>query len=166
MTSIHSIMLPVPGIEELQAEARAEGYNFLDRLLDDWQSGENRFDGPGEIFVGAFDKDVLVAVGGLNRDPFLDDAAVGRIRRVYVRAAWRNQGLGRALVTFLTERASQNFRSVRLRAENPSAARLYERLGFRPIDDPNATHSLTPEPRPTGAGPCLVNAISAGTDTL
>ena len=28
-------------------------------------------------------------------------------------------------------------------AENPGAARLYERLGFLPIDDPHATHLLS-----------------------
>ena len=166
MTAIHSIQLPVPGIDELQAEARAEGYDFLDRLLDDWQSGENRFDGPGEIFVGAFDKDVLVGVGGLNRDPFLDDPTVGRIRRVYIRAGWRNQGLGRALVTALVEHARQNFRSVRLRAENPPAGRLYERMGFLPIDDPSATHSLTLSPVTLKRDHTSSNSIAAGTDTL
>lgn len=136
------IEIPVAGLEELQSESFAEGYNFLDRLVRDWQSGENRFDGPGEIFLGAFDKDLLIAVGGLNRDPFAGDPEIGRIRRVYVRAAWRNKGIGRSLVNSLIEHARQNFSIVRLRAENPAAARLYERLDFLPIDDPHATHLL------------------------
>lgn len=33
-----------------------------------------------------------------------------------------------------------------LRAENHHAARLYERLGFEPIADPNATHILHLQP--------------------
>jgi GNAT superfamily N-acetyltransferase len=136
------IEIPASGIEELEAEARPEGYNFLDRLLHDWRSGENRFDQPGEIFLGAFDNDVLIAVGGLNRDPFVGDPSIGRIRRVYVRSAWRNKGVGRALVTALIDHARCHFSGLRLRAENPAAARLYERLGFLPIDDPHATHSL------------------------
>ena len=38
--------------------------------------------------------------------------------------------------------ASAVFRRVRLQAENDAAARLYERLGFIPIDDEHATHML------------------------
>jgi len=142
MSAVRAIALPVPGIEQLEAEARAEGYDFLDTLVREWATGENRFDQHGEILLGCFEHDTLIAVGGLNRDPFLNDACVGRIRRVYVRLASRNQGTGRVLVTALIEHAREHFSSVRLRAENPGAARLYEHLGFVPIQDPNATHAL------------------------
>src|SRR5579864_315368 len=142
MIEIQAIKLPVPEIDVLRQEAREEGYAFLDRLVEDWLSGENRFDGPGEIFCGSFEEGELAAVGGLNRDPFLDDAEVGRIRRVYVRQAWRNRGVGEALVRWLLEAARKSFRSVRLRAENAGAARLYERIGFAAIEDPNATHRI------------------------
>jgi GNAT superfamily N-acetyltransferase len=142
MIEIQQITLPVPGIDELRQEARGEGYDFLDRLVEDWLSGENRFDGSGETFCGGFHCGVLVAVGGLNRDPFLADPEVGRIRRVYVRQAWRNRGVGEALVRSLLNTARKSFRSVRLRAENAGAARLYEHIGFSAIDDPNATHIL------------------------
>lgn len=143
MNEIRPITLPVPAIDVLRMAAREEGYDFLDRLVEDWLSGENRFDGPGEVFCGCFDDGVLVAVGGLNRDPFLTDPEVGRIRRVYVRHAWRNRGVGETLVRWLLDGARTNFRSVRLRAENAGAARLYERIGFSPIDEVNATHILT-----------------------
>jgi hypothetical protein len=42
----------------------------------------------------------------------------------------------------LIEAAMQSFRCVRLRAENTDAARLYERIGFSPIANPDATHML------------------------
>lgn len=142
MITIRKIELPIRGIEDLQAESLAEGYNFLDTLVNDWQTGENRFDQPGEFLCAAFEHDTLIAVGGLNRDPFLANAAIGRIRRVYVRSAWRNRGIGRSLVSFLIQNARESFSSVRLRAENPPAARLYERIGFLPIHDPGATHIL------------------------
>jgi GNAT superfamily N-acetyltransferase len=142
MIAINKIELPVPGIDTLLAEARAEGYDFIDTLIDDWTSGANRFDGPGEVLLGCFDGDELVAVGGLNRDPFVEDPGVGRVRRVYVRSAWRNQGVGAALVSALVEHARAGFRVVRLRAENSGAARLYERLGFVAIAADNATHVL------------------------
>jgi len=134
--------LPVPGFDLLLAEAQAEGYGFIKTLAEEWASAENRFDATGETLCGAFDNNDLIAVGGLNIDPFAQNPEIGRIRKVYVRPAWRSQGIGRALMLTLIEEARKGFRSVRLRAENAGAARLYERLGFTPIDDPGASHIL------------------------
>jgi GNAT superfamily N-acetyltransferase len=142
MISIRKIELPVPGLECLQSEAQDEGYDFIKTLVDEWASASNRFDAPGEALCGHLDQGLLVAVGGLNCDPFAGRPDMGRIRRVYVRAAWRNQGIGRALMTALIDQAGSHFRCVRLRAENAGAARLYESLGFAPIVSPDATHIL------------------------
>jgi hypothetical protein len=70
MITIQQIELPVPGIEELQSEALQEGVLFIERLWKEWQSGDNRFAAPGETLYGCTDQGVLVAIGGLNRDPF------------------------------------------------------------------------------------------------
>jgi len=94
------------------------------------------------MLCGHLDQGQLVAVGGLNLDPFAGRPDMGRVRRVYVRAAWRGQGIGCALVTRLVEDARKSFSCVRLRAENADAARLYERIGFAPIASPDATHIL------------------------
>jgi GNAT superfamily N-acetyltransferase len=142
MIAILKIELPVGGIERLQSEAREEGYDFIETLVEQWASAENRFDAPGEALCGYLDEGLLVAVGGLNCDPFAGRPDMGRIRRVYVRPAWRNKGIGRALVTALVDRARTHFRCVRLRAENSAAARLYESIGFVPIQSPDATHIL------------------------
>jgi GNAT superfamily N-acetyltransferase len=142
MISIQKIELPVPGIERLQAEAQDEGYDFIQTLVEEWASAKNRFDARGETLCGHLDQGMLVAVGGLNCDPFAGSPDTGRIRRVYVRHAWRNQGIGRALVTALVDEARTHFRCVRLRAENAEAARLYERMGFVPVASPDATHIL------------------------
>jgi ribosomal protein S18 acetylase RimI-like enzyme len=45
-------------------------------------------------------------------------------------------------VSDLIDQARRHFSCVVLSAENDRAARLYERLGFVPISDPNATHIL------------------------
>jgi GNAT superfamily N-acetyltransferase len=152
VTSIKRIALPLCGrpLEDfgaLCAEARAEGYNFLDTLVREWEAGANRFDAPGEFLLGCFeeanfDEGNLVAVGGLNRDPFAGLPEMGRLRRIYVRAAWRRKGIGALLVTALVAQARGHFQCVRLRAENPGAARLYERMGFLRAPGPDATHIL------------------------
>jgi GNAT superfamily N-acetyltransferase len=141
-TAIRKIELPTPGSGQLRIEALGEGFNFMEALFEDWATGANRFDGAGEVLMGCFEHDVLVAVGGLNIDPFANDPNVGRVRRVYVRPPWRNRGIGRALVTALVGLARGHFRRVRLRAESPDARRLYERMGFEPTAEPDATHAM------------------------
>ncbi len=143
MITIERLELPVPGREELRAEGIDERYTFLETMVAEWESGAQRFSGSGEILRGCFEDGLLVATGGLTLDPFLGDLRVGRIRKVYVRAALRNRGLGRRLMGVLVEDARKSFAEVRLRAENADAARLYERLGFVPIVDANASHSMS-----------------------
>jgi GNAT superfamily N-acetyltransferase len=142
MIAIRKIELPIPGIERLQQEACDEGYDFIETLVEQWASGTNRFDAPGEALFGCLDQGQLVAVGGLNCDPFAGRPDMGRVRRVYVRSAWRNRGIGRALVATLVDHARTYFSCVRLRAENALAARLYESMGFVPIESPDASHIL------------------------
>jgi GNAT superfamily N-acetyltransferase len=142
MIPILKIELPVPGIELLAAEAREEGYDFIETLVEQWANAENRFDAPGEGLLGHLRDGLLVAVGGLSVDPFAARPDMGRIRRVYVRPAWRNKGVGRALVSALVDRARTHFSCVRLRAENAKAARLYESMGFSLTQSPDATHIL------------------------
>lgn len=143
MTLLDRISLPVDGSAEMFLEARREGYKFLDRLQTEWDSGVNRFDQPGEILCGCFRDGVLIAIGGVNRNPFGNDFRIGRIRRVYVRPAWRKQGVGELLINFLLTKARQEFDAVVLRTDNPNAARLYERMGFVPVSEANATHMLS-----------------------
>ncbi len=111
-------------------------------MAAEWRSGANRFDKPGEAFCGVFRDGALVAVGGLNADPYLPDPGVGRLRHVYVRPAWRRASLGAAITRHLLPLAVPRFRRVRLRIGDPGAARLYERCGFERVAEPDATHAL------------------------
>jgi ribosomal protein S18 acetylase RimI-like enzyme len=77
------------------------------------------------------------------RDPYLDDATVGRLRNLYVSPSWRGRGLGASLTRRVIELAPAAFRLLRLRAADQRAARLYERLGFAPVTGlPHCTHLL------------------------
>jgi len=143
MISIRRVRLPIDGMELLTEESLAEGYRFVQRLQDDWASGRNRFSEEGETLYCAFEEEELVAIGGLNRDPFTDSLGIGRLRRIYVRPAWRRRGIGSALVSALLREAAASFRQVRLRTENPDAARLYEKMGFERLASPDATHALS-----------------------
>ena len=52
------------------AESEAHGLRFVRRLTDEWLNGVNRFDRPGEALFAARDGADVVAVGGLNIDPY------------------------------------------------------------------------------------------------
>ena len=135
--------LPDAGFEVLRAESEQAGLRFLRRLADDWASGVNRFHRPGEALFAARMGDELVAVGGLNVDPYATTPRVGRVRHVYVLSGYRRSGIGRQLVAEIIGAARGRFDSLRLSTANPDAARLYERLGFRPsCDDTHCTHVL------------------------
>jgi GNAT superfamily N-acetyltransferase len=136
---IRQISALAPEVLVLEAQAVAEGFRFLTRLIADWKNGSNRFDQPGECLFGAFRNGQLIAVGGLSHDPCAGPG-VGRLRRVYVARVSRGQDVGKALVQRLLEYAAQRFRVVRLSTDTPEGVAFYLRCGFQQIQDDFATH--------------------------
>ena len=136
--------LSIDGFEALVEESEAEGVFPLGRLVREWGTGENRFDRPGEaLFAAVDDNGRLLGVCGLNRDPYLDDPDVGRVRHLYVARAGRGRGVGGRLVRAVIEAARGRFTRLRLRTDCSIAAGFYRSLGFeRLTDDPTATHAL------------------------
>jgi len=123
--------LPLASVAPLVSESERAGESFVRRLVDEWESGANRFDRFGEALFGARAGGRLVGVCGLNRDPYADDASVGRVRHLYVAAAERRRGVGGALVSAVVDAARGTFDEVRLRTRSDEAAAFYESLGFR-----------------------------------
>jgi GNAT superfamily N-acetyltransferase len=127
-------------LEPLITEAEGDGHRFVRRLLAEWESGTNRFDGAGELLLGAFVGDRLVGVGGLNRDPYADEDGIGRLRHVYILSAAHRLGVGSSLVRRMLFEASTTFRIVRLRTTTAEAAAFYRHLGFEDVKEDAATH--------------------------
>lgn len=127
----------------LLAESEQQGFTFVRRLVDEWAGGTNRFDRPGEVlFVARVGADV-VGVCGLSVDPHAGDPKIGRVRHLYVLVPHRRRGIGEQLVADVVEAARGRFDRLHLRTTNLTAARLYERLGFRrTFDARDRTHVL------------------------
>lgn len=123
--------LPTAELTTLVTESAQAGWRFLRRLLDEWSTGENRFARPGEALLGACEAGRLVGVCGLNVDPYTDSSRVGRVRRLYVSVDCRRRGIGRQLVQRVVMMSRGTFDQLRLRTDNPGAARFYEALGFQ-----------------------------------
>lgn len=136
---IVSRLLSLPAaLAAMEREAIREGFGMITRLREEWESGANRFEGEGEILLATFRADTLLAIGGLNRDPYMSDPRVGRLRHVYVMKAERRAGIGRTLVERILTHAASHFDSVRLWTDRAGA--FYDRLGFDRLDGPKVTH--------------------------
>jgi GNAT superfamily N-acetyltransferase len=115
------------GFDALRAEARAEGYRFVERLATDWVSLTARFDRDGESLLAVRVNGVLAGIGGLTIDPVVLDAL--RMRRLYVRLAYRRSGIGRQIATALLEPVRSAGELVTVNAA-PASTAFWESLGF------------------------------------
>lgn len=80
-----------PGFAALRIESLEQHFNMLRRLAENWQSGKNRFNAPGETLLGAFVNHQLVGVCGINSDPFSPQPRAGRIRHLYISERYRRR---------------------------------------------------------------------------
>jgi ribosomal protein S18 acetylase RimI-like enzyme len=135
------LLAPVD-LAEILAESETEGFHCLRRLVTEWDSGANRFQRPGEALFVARDGDRIVGVCGLNVDPYAG-SHVGRVRHLYVLAEYRRRGVGRMLVGAVVEQAIPSFALFHLRTNIDDAVRLYQAIGFRPVEKKSVcTHAL------------------------
>ena len=131
----------MPQVDALAAESLAEGFRFGARWLAAIDGSTS--DAPRQFFLGVFDGDALVALGGVTPDAYADEPGLGRVRHVFVAAAARRRGIGRRLLEALESQASSTYSTLRLRTDTQRAAAFYEELGYSPTQEPSATHRKT-----------------------
>ena len=130
------------GLSTLARCAEQEGFRFLQRLVADFETGQNRFAQAGEALFQARDGEKLVGVGGLNQDPYSRHPRVGRVRRLYVHPDYRKLGVARQLMQSIEQVGRDLFVELRLRTDTAGAAAFYVRLGYTTLDtEEQATHS-------------------------
>ncbi len=141
---IHRIFeLPLPQVDQLVDESVGEGFQFMLRFVDEWNLGVNRFDQTGEAMYAATVDQQLVGVCGLNRDPYVDDPSVGRLRHLYVRTTFRRKRIGKELVQAVIDDARHDFLLLRLRTDNTVADRFYRSIGFLCCsENSNCSHTM------------------------
>jgi len=134
--------LPRDKMASLVTASVEEGHEFVVRLLREWESGDNRFDQPGEAVYLAHQGDDVVGVCGLNCDPFAGSPTIGRLRRLYVTPAFRGSGIARRLVDVAVEHGRDYFHLIRVRAGTQDAVGFYDRIGFERRGEAHVTHAL------------------------
>jgi GNAT superfamily N-acetyltransferase len=128
------------GFAALRDEARAEGHSMLDTLMAEWETRKTRFDRPGEALAVGYSDEILAGIGGVTIEPAI--ASAFRMRRFYVRAAFRRSGVARQLALALLEGTPRLGRVFTANASVGSEA-FWEALGFAPDRRDGRTHILT-----------------------
>lgn len=128
----------------LLTESKNEGFRFLERLVTDYKNGTNNFSQPGESLYGVFNKEgLLVAIGGLNIDPFSNIGKIGRLRRFYVCKDYRRHGIGGLLLNTIIHDAKKYYKTLVLHTDTEQAENFYVSFGFIRGDRfTNSTHYL------------------------
>lgn len=125
-------------IENLRKESEEEGYYFISRLINDWQNNTNCFALKGEGFYGVYNGKELIAIGGINQDPYIEsDTTTGRLRRFYVKQSWRRQKVGLALLKYIIEQHQNDFNEITLYTDTKAASLFYESIGFEKVSGIN-----------------------------
>lgn len=129
------------GFDVMCEEAAAEGVRNMALLAAQWTSGEQRFDEPGALFAVVVEGE-LAGVGGVSVETALDEPAM-RLRRLYLRPAFRRAGLATRLAGAMMQ---QGFQTVPLLTVNAgasdAAAPFWEAMGFGRVDWPGVSHAL------------------------
>ena len=132
----------IDSLNELAQDAIADGHTSVQRTIDEWKDGSNKFSKDGEKIWGIFLSDQCIGIGGINQDPFIDDRTVGRVRHLYISTQYRRLGLSKVLLKLILTHAKKYFTSLRLSTKNPIAASFYESFGFKKTDGIKVTHLL------------------------
>lgn len=128
-------------IDHLVKQSESEGYRFLTRLVEHFQDGTQQFDQPGEALLGVWKADELVALGGVQKNPYTEDAETARLKRFYVEPEERRHGVGSMLLTACLDKAKENFSKVTCRTDSAKADAFYRHNGFSvTTDSPETTH--------------------------
>ena len=142
MAIIEPITALPTDFSNLVRQSEKEGYAFVRRLVDKWNTGENQFDCIGECLLAAYDSNSTIGICGINIDPYTTQTGVARLRHLYVAPAYRSQGLGSHLVKRCLGNLHNTVEIVRLRVPDKATGLFYEKLGFSAIEGATATHIL------------------------
>ncbi|MDT3498603.1 GNAT family N-acetyltransferase [Bacillus toyonensis] len=117
-------------ISHLVQDSKEEGFNFLIKLINEYENKINVFKKTGECLYGIFQGNMLIGIGGLNQDPFTGDNKIGRLRRFYIAKNYRGKGLGRLLLDRIISDAKKYFTIVVLNTDTEQGDKFYTSGGF------------------------------------
>lgn len=123
------------------AEATAEGVRNMAMLAAEFGAPGDPFVDPGALFAAVAGGE-LAGVGGVTTQSGLAEPAM-RMRRLYVRPAFRRAGVARVLAGAMMQQAFQTAPLLVLNAAaSPAAPLFWEAMGFNRVAWDRITHAL------------------------
>ena len=119
-------------IDTLATLARKEGYDLIDKLIEEYRTGKNCFSQNNEFLACAYDGNKLIACGGLNHqrgDNGIEER-IGRVRRFYVHPKYRQHGVGKQLLAYLEQLARPFYSALCLQTDTKLAASFYQKQNY------------------------------------
>ncbi|PEK62861.1 GNAT family N-acetyltransferase [Bacillus wiedmannii] len=127
----------------LVQESKEEGFNFLIKLISEYENKINIFNKTGECLYGIFQGEKLIGIGGLNEDPYTENNKISRLRRFYIAKEYRRKGLGKLLLVRIISDAKKYFNIVVLNTDTVLGDKFYTSIGFvKGIKFVGASHYL------------------------
>lgn len=138
---IHQVDLTKNDICLLLEESIGDGHNHIRRLFNEYQNGVNRFEDTGEALYAASINGEIIAVCGLNKDPYSNSTEIGRVRRLYLLKKHRRNGIAKMLMQAIIDQARKKFKILVLFTDNQVADNFYKSIGFKACSSyPKSTH--------------------------
>lgn len=129
------------GFDVMSTEAAAEGVRNMAMLRVEFGGEDDPFRDHGGLFA-AFTDGALAGVGGVTVQAGFAEPAM-RMRRLFVRPAFRRAGVARALAGAMMQQGFQAAPLLVLNAAASAAAPpFWEAMGFGRVDWPGITHAL------------------------
>lgn len=142
MTQTVRIVTELPeSFAALNAAAKSEGYDFLDRLARNWRGGAYLGDADASVF-GVFGFEDLIAIGAQTADEHDPSPDHRRLRHFYVHPVSRRNGIGRTLAGALIQEAFQLAPYLHLRATHDLSRAFWDAMGFERVDRADRSHRL------------------------
>lgn len=119
-------------MSQLGQHAKNEQYAGVDKLIEEFNTGHNRFAGENEHLVLAYDGQKLIGCGGLNQQWGADgvEPRIGRVRRFYVHPDYRMHGVGKQILAFIEQLARPDYSALCLQTDTSLAARFYQKQNY------------------------------------
>jgi GNAT superfamily N-acetyltransferase len=137
--SLHKISETLPDdLKYLRYEAKKEGYNFVERPFDQWDSERLLFNRENEALICGRMNGAIAGLGGITVDPEIPDAL--RMRRFYIQPDFRRRGLATAICDALLMSAQGSHKTITVNAGTKDASPFWETRGFAPSSQIGITH--------------------------
>ncbi|WP_407159393.1 GNAT family N-acetyltransferase [Bradyrhizobium sp. STM 3557] len=121
---------------ELEADATADGHRHMTRLAAEFALNRTIFHATYTCRVNGR----LAGVGAITDEPAMTVQTMWRMRRLYVHRQFRRREVARTIASALLLEATSKVSIVTVHAGNDGAARFWEAIGFRPVEDQEWSH--------------------------